>query len=190
MAPTQTGQGHCQEHIENGLHSNLKQRDGKAELIACRAEPVALFEQGAWGKSWFGSRPQTNSLTNLGASSSTVPKQGNSCVALPSADYRLHPTQPRKLTRALLIVALEQKDSVAFPICRAKPVAPSGQGIQYIHFPNSNPTTKSHAALGFHSAAWLGQGRYLLLSIVTWPNGLKSLTREPRQLQSLYYALP
>ena len=55
------------------------------------------------------------------------------------AEYRLQPTQPRKLTRALLIVALEQKHSVAFPICRAKPVAPSEQGIQYILFPNSSP---------------------------------------------------
>ena len=52
----------CQrEHLEVGNPAMVKPRDGQAELIVCKAKPVALFNQGTWGMGQLELRPQTKS---------------------------------------------------------------------------------------------------------------------------------
>ena len=178
VAPTQTGQGHCQECVENGLHSSLKQRDGKAELIACRAEPAALFEQGAWGRSWFGSRPQTNSLTNLGASSPTA-WAGNQFVPPPTAKCKCSPREPNRILGCGQPIPEPclQWHLAHDPCFSVLPASSVPSGL--IRRPKQRCPPGNEANSEF----------CLLLCIVPSLKSRISLTRGPRQQQSPSYSL-
>lgn len=57
--------------------ATLELRNGQAELIVCRANPVALFRQETWGAGQLELRQQINRFTGFGAASPTTPGQGN-----------------------------------------------------------------------------------------------------------------
>lgn len=167
----------------------LEQRGGQVELIACRAKLVALFSQGTWHKSQFEQDHTEITLQTLELVLPLYPSRETNLWSHSLLTTGFSPpnqeTYPEHVDSymACPTVASEQRAQPrAFPICRTKHTALSGQGIHYTPFPHSSPKTTSHASPGSHSAAPPGQGGYILLSEEPSPDGLISLTREPRQL--------